>query len=98
MSRAIHPLLGAVALILAFSACEEKKTAAQANAEKEKAWHVQQKAKAAKYYQELLDKYPDSEHAAEAKQRLEALGPIATPKGATPKPAGGAKPASPAKK
>ncbi len=92
MFRAPYLLL--FALILAFSGagCEQKKTAAQLNAEKEKVWREQQRLKAAKYYQDLIDKFPDSPHVAEAKTRLLALGPIATPKGATPKPGGSPKP------
>jgi outer membrane protein assembly factor BamD (BamD/ComL family) len=99
MFRASYLLLFAVVIVLSGGACEKKKTAAQLNAEKEKVWQGQQKLRAAKYYQQLIDAYPDSPHVAEARTRLAALGPIATPAraGGPAKPAASAKPgASPA--
>jgi len=93
MFRASYLLLFACLIVFSGAACEQKKTAAQINAEREKLWQQQQKVRAAKYYQDLIDKFPDSPHVAEAKTRLLALGPVATPKaGVTAKPAGSPKP------
>lgn len=69
-------------LCLGGTACKSKKTQAELTAEKVKQFRVRQKQMAAKAYKDLAEKYPDSEFAAEARQRLEALGPIA----ATPAP------------
>ncbi len=69
-----------VALGLGLAACQKKKTAAEIRAEKEKVWRVEQRSRAAKYYHDLIEKYPDSQFVAEAKQRLAAMGPVATPK------------------
>jgi outer membrane protein assembly factor BamD (BamD/ComL family) len=77
-------ILLALALLLAPPACSQKKTAAEENAAKVKAFQEAQKAKAAQKYQRLIDVYGDSPYAAQAKERLQKLGPIATPK-ATPK-------------
>lgn len=90
----VLPLL----LALAFAACGGKKTAAELNLEKQKAWQAEKKIRAARTYQDLIEKFPDSEHVAEAKQRLAVLGPVATPKGSSPRPAGTSPKASPAKK
>ena len=73
-----------LAAALAFAACEHKKTAAELQAEKVKAFQQQQKIKAAMNYQKIITQYPDSPYAEKAKQRLAALGPVATPK-PTPK-------------
>jgi hypothetical protein len=97
MSRPLF-LFPLLLLALALGGCEGKKTAAQLNLEKQKAWQAQKKERAARTYQELIEKFPDSEHVAEAKQRLAAIGPVATPKGSTPRPAGTSPKASPAKK
>jgi hypothetical protein len=74
----------AFAAAVAFSACEHKKTAAELQAEKVKAFQEQQKIKAAIAYHKLIERYPDSPYAEQAKQRLAAMGPVATPK-PTPK-------------
>lgn len=66
-------------LCLAGTACKGKKTQAELQAEKVKEFRVRQKQMAAKAYKDLAEKYPDSEFAAEAQQRLQGLGPIATP-------------------
>lgn len=73
-----------LAAAIAFSACEHKKTAAELQAEKVKAFQEQQKIKAAMNYQKLITQYPDSPYAQQAKQRLAGMGPVATPK-PTPK-------------
>jgi len=69
--------------------CEGKKTAAEEKAEQITAEKAKRKIQAAKYYTELIEKYPDSKYADQARQRLQALGPVATPAGARP---AGAKP------
>lgn len=58
---------------------EKKKSDAELKEEKVKQWRERQRQQAIKYYNELIKNYPDSPHAAEAKQRLDALGPAATP-------------------
>jgi TolA-binding protein len=66
--------------LLALTACgEKKKSDADLKIEKEKAWRERQRVQAIKYYGELVKTYPDSPHAAEARRRLEALGPVPTP-------------------
>jgi outer membrane protein assembly factor BamD (BamD/ComL family) len=71
------PLLLCLALCgLGTTSCTKKKTLAQINAEKMQAEKAKRKALAAKYYEELVTKYPDTEFAAQAKARLQALGPI----------------------
>jgi outer membrane protein assembly factor BamD (BamD/ComL family) len=80
MFRITQFTLLAICLLFAVSGCTKKKTAAEENAGKVKAFQEQQKIRAAKAYKELMDNYPDSPYAPQAKQRLEQLGPIATPK------------------
>ena len=84
MPYALLLLLCAPLLLLEVVGCEQKKTTAELNLEKQKAWQAQQKGRAAKFYQELITKYPESPFVPEAKQRLQAMGPIA----GTPKPGG----------
>ena len=64
-------------LLLGTAGCESKKTAAEVKAEQEKAWRAKARVEAAKYYQQLIQQYPDSPYTDEARQRLQALGPIA---------------------
>jgi predicted Zn-dependent protease len=87
MLKLVPLLLGALFLSFAETGCEQKKTQAQLNAEKDKLAKEERKKQAVKFYQELVEKYPDSEYAAQAKARLQAIGPVATPAGgkATPK-------------
>ena len=64
-------------LALGLGAC--KKNPAEAKAAAEAQWRAEQKQKAIKNYQEIVKKYPESPHAAEAQKRINALGPAATP-------------------
>lgn len=74
------PYLVALVCVLSFTACEKKKTSAEIQKEKVDAFRKKQKIEAIKSYTELVNKYPDSEHAAAAKERLKILGPLpATP-------------------
>ena len=79
MLKKLLLILMSAAICLGTVACTKKKTAAQQAAEKEKVWREQQRIKAAKYYRDLSEKYPDSEYAAKAKERLQGLGPVPTP-------------------
>jgi outer membrane protein assembly factor BamD (BamD/ComL family) len=82
------PLILALAVAFASAGCEQKKTAAQEKVELDKLKKEERKQKAAKFYEDLVKKFPDSEFAEQAKKRLQALGPVGTPGGkATPKPA-----------
>jgi outer membrane protein assembly factor BamD (BamD/ComL family) len=74
----------AVLLFVCAAGCDGKKTAAEANAEQLKAERAKRKIQAAKYYNELVEKYPDSPYASQARERLQAIGPVATPPGAHP--------------
>lgn len=94
MLKPLHFVLIAALLGLSLTACDSKKTAAQLQLEKEKAWRADKLQRSAKFYQILIDKYPDSPHAAEARQRLAAMGPLV----GTPKPASTARPATAAAK
>lgn len=62
--------------ILGVSCKKSKPDTALAQQEK---FQAQQKALAIKAYQDLVKKYPDSEYAEKAQERLRALGPAATP-------------------
>ena len=74
------PYFIALACVLSFTACEKKKTAAQLQSEKVDTFRKKQKIEAIKAYTELVNKYPDSEHVAAAKDKLKVLGPLpATP-------------------
>ena len=68
------PILLAVAMAFGAAACSGKKTAAQDQAEKEKAWRAKQRTRAIEYYKELAEKFPDSEYAPQAKERLVSMG------------------------
>jgi outer membrane protein assembly factor BamD (BamD/ComL family) len=80
MLRPIFPLLLATALAFGSTACEHKKTAAELQAERQKAFQTRQKGEAIRAYTALVTKFPESEFAAKAKERLDVLGPApATP-------------------
>ena len=78
------PFLLVLACLLSVTACgEKKKTASEVHKEKEDAFRKHQKIEAIKAYTDLVNKFPDSDHVAEAKERLKVLGPMP----ATPTPA-----------
>ena len=68
-------LLLALVSLLGATACEHKKTAAEIQAEKSNAFRLHQKGEAIKAYKDLVDKFPTSEYAAKAQERLKVLGP-----------------------
>jgi hypothetical protein len=82
-------LLLTIAFLAGGTACKGKKTAAEMKAEQDKAWRETQKRKAQEYYAELVEKFPDTDYATQAKERLGVIG--------TPPPKAAQKPgASPA--
>ena len=60
-----------VALSMSGAAC--KKKSGEDIAAKQREFQERQRAQAVKAYEELATKYPDSEHAAKARERLSAL-------------------------
>lgn len=83
MLRILFAFALSTALLAGLSGCGKKKqTAAQVQAAKVEAFKTRQKIEAIKTYTALVEKYPDSEFAPKAKERLGALGPMPT---ATPK-------------
>lgn len=74
-------LLLAAAILAAGTACKKTQTATEKEAAKVTAFRQKQKAEAIKSYTAIVEKYPESEFAAKAKERLAALGPMpaATP-------------------
>ena len=61
-------------------ACSKKPNAAQLQAAKVEAFRTRQKGEAIKAYTELTTKFPNSEFAPKAQERLSSLGPMpATP-------------------
>lgn len=83
MLKTASLLLAAALLCFASTGCEQKKSAAELKAAQDKIKREEKRLRAAKYYEELITKFPDSEFAEEAKKRLQALGPAGTP-GAKP--------------
>lgn len=69
-------------LLIGISGCKKEQSAAQKEAARVEAFRLRQKAQAIKSYTDLVEKYPESEWAPKAKERLGALGPMPT---ATPK-------------
>lgn len=78
MVQRIVLFIVAGAVALGGASC--KKSQKDVTAEKQAKFRADQKAKAIARYQELVKKYPDSEYAEKAKERIRALGPVATPK------------------
>jgi hypothetical protein len=74
-------LLIAAALLIGGTGCKKKETGAERQAKAVQAFRTKQKIEAIKSYTALTEKYPDSEFAAKAKERLAVLGPMpaATP-------------------
>ena len=83
MSRSFLALLLCVSLSGGVGGCKKEKTQAELQAEKTKVFRDKQKKAAARAYQDIVEKYPDSPFAEEAKQKVQALGGVAA---ATPKP------------
>ena len=77
-----HPYFIAVsaAVLTGLTACKPK-VPAQTQATRVQAFQNRQKIEAIKTYNALVTKYPDSEWAAQAQERLKVLGPLpaATP-------------------
>lgn len=85
MLNKILPILLAVVFAFGAAACKGKKTAAEVQAEKEKTWRTEQRTKAIKYYSEITEKFPDSQYAPKAKERLNAMGAQPAPAAAAGK-------------
>jgi outer membrane protein assembly factor BamD (BamD/ComL family) len=81
MRQNIVLLLLAAALLAGGTACKKKQSTAEKQAAVVNAFRQKQKIEAIKSYTALVEKYPDSEFAAKAKERLAVLGPLpaATP-------------------
>lgn len=79
MRITLYVTLAALAMLGGPIGCKKKPTSAEVDQAKEQAERDKAKAQAAKYYQEITEKYPDSEFAAKARERLSAIGPVATP-------------------
>ena len=81
MLRLLLPFLVIATMLTGVTACKPKPTAAQQQALKVKQFRERQRIEAIKAYKALVDKYPDSEYAPKAKERLNELGPLpaATP-------------------
>lgn len=77
MLRPFLHLLLAAALCFGASACKKKQTDAQKRAADDQKWREQQRQKAITYYSELVEKFPDSPFAAQAREKLQQLGPPA---------------------
>lgn len=78
MLHKILPLLTVAAVLAGATACEKKQSAAELQAQKVQAFRTKQKIEAIKAYTALVQKYPESEFAAKAQERLNVLGPIPT--------------------
>jgi hypothetical protein len=76
MLRLLLPFLVIVAMLSGVTACKSKPTAAMLQAQKVKDFRERQRVEAIKAYKLLIDKYPDSEYAPQAKERLGTLGPM----------------------
>jgi hypothetical protein len=75
MLRHLLPVFLAAVFALGGVACSKKKTSAEMQADKVNAFRERQRGEAIKAYTALTTKYPDSEYAAKAQERLTALGP-----------------------
>jgi hypothetical protein len=87
MLKLLSLCMAAVLLAGGATSCDKGKTAAQIHLEQETAWQADKRQRAIKYYRDLALKYPDSPYAAQAKERLAALGTtVQPPPNAAPKP------------
>jgi hypothetical protein len=77
MSTRFVSAFAALLLALTFGAC--KKTEAENVAEKRAQFQALQRRKAIENYQQIVQKYPDSEFAVKAQERLRELTGPATP-------------------
>ena len=68
-----------LALPLATFACK-KKPVPENLAERAKVFRERQRKEAIKAYSALIEKYPESPYTEKARERLQQLGPAATPK------------------
>lgn len=75
MFRHLLPVCLAALFAVGAAGCTKKKTSAELEAEKVAAFRERQRGKAIQAYTDLTTKYPDSEFAAKAQERLTALGP-----------------------
>ena len=82
MLRNIFALLLLASFGSSLVGCKKEKTQAEQQAEKVKVFRDRQKKAAARAYQDIVEKYPDSPYAEQAKQKVEALGGVGAP---TPK-------------
>jgi hypothetical protein len=81
MLRKLLALVLVTGLSVGMAGCKKEKTQAELQAEKAKVFREKQKKAAAQAYQDLVDKYPDSPYAEQAKQKVQELGgvPAKTP-------------------
>jgi Outer membrane lipoprotein len=79
MLRQLPLMVLALVVPLANFACQ-KKPATENLAERAKVFRERQRKEAIKAYTNLVEKYPDSPYTDKAKERLQQLGPAATPK------------------
>ena len=80
MLKRLVLLLLAAALCAGGAACKGQSTQAEIKAQKQRDFRARQKKLAIKAYQDLITKYPDSEYATKAQERLDQLGPAESPK------------------
>jgi uncharacterized protein HemX len=76
MFRKLSVLVLIAALFGGAVGCKKEKTQAELQAEKTKAFREKQKKAAAQAYQDIVDKYPDSPFAEQAKQKVQELGGV----------------------
>ena len=80
MLKRLALLILAAALCAGGSACKGQATQAEIKAQKQRDFRARQKKLAIKAYQDLVTKYPDTEFAPKAQERIEKLGPAEPPK------------------
>lgn len=79
MLKKLFVALLSTALCFGAAGCKKKMNAAEAKAAAEGKKREEKRQRAAKYFQEIAAKYPDSEFASKARERLSSIGPVATP-------------------